>query len=105
MFKVAVEKLDQQVCESVNKLNSVRHQRKNKEKKLERIQREVEQMSKETEEIQKTDVGESPDAQVSSMICTNSEILSLFGQYMDVLQAQIHRKVIPEPQMGIKLAT
>ena len=61
--RIAVEKLDQQVCESVNKLNSIRHQRKNKQKKLEQLQKHVEQMSKETEEIQKTDIGESPDAQ------------------------------------------
>ena len=63
-LQIAVEKLDQQVCESVNKLNAIRHQRKNKQKKLEQLQKHVEQMSKETEEIQKTDIGESPDAQV-----------------------------------------
>jgi hypothetical protein len=48
----------------VNKLNAIRHQRKNKQKKLEQLQKNVESMSKETEEIQKTDIGESPDAQV-----------------------------------------
>lgn len=48
----------------MNKLNAIRHQRKNKQKKLEELQKHVEHMSRETEEIQKTDIGESPDAQV-----------------------------------------
>jgi uncharacterized protein YjcR len=52
----------------VNKLNAIRHQRKNKQKKLEQLQKNVESMSKETEEIQKTDIGESPDAQVRATV-------------------------------------
>lgn len=64
LVQIAIEKLDQQVCESVNKLNAIRHQRKNKQKTLEQLQNHVDRMSKETEEIQKTDIGESPDAQV-----------------------------------------
>ena len=64
-FQIAIEKLDQQVCESVNKLNAIRHQRKNKQKKFEQLQKQVEQMTNETEEIQKTDIGETADAQVT----------------------------------------
>ncbi|XP_046844613.1 outer dynein arm-docking complex subunit 3-like [Xenia sp. Carnegie-2017] len=61
--RTAIEKLDQQVCESVNRLNAIRHQRKNKQKKLDKLQTEIDEMSRRTEEIQKSDMGESSEAQ------------------------------------------
>lgn len=63
-MQAAVNKLDQQVCESIKKLNALKHQRNMKDKKLRALQTEYDQMVTDAEEAVNTDAGESDDAQV-----------------------------------------
>ena len=62
--RLSINKLDQQVCESIKKLNALKHQRSMKEKKLRELQTEYDQMVTDAEEAVNTDAGESADAQV-----------------------------------------
>lgn len=61
--KAAITKLDQQVCEAEKKLNACKHQRNTREKKLEALETEYNQLVKDAEEVSSTDVGESAEAQ------------------------------------------
>lgn len=63
-IQAAINKLDQQVCESIKKLNALKHQRNMKEKKLRELQTEYDQMVTDAEDALNTDAGESEDAQV-----------------------------------------
>lgn len=61
--KAAITKLDQQVCEAEKKLNACKHQRSTREKKLEALETEYNQLVKDAEEVSSTDAGESAEAQ------------------------------------------
>lgn len=61
--KAAITKLDQQVCEAVKKLNALRHQKNTRQKKLEALQTEYNQLVTDAEEVSNTDAGESVEAQ------------------------------------------
>ncbi|XP_058956932.2 outer dynein arm-docking complex subunit 3 [Pocillopora verrucosa] len=61
--KAAITKLDQQVCEAEKKLNACKHQRNTREKKLEALETEYNQLVKDAEEVSSTDAGESAEAQ------------------------------------------
>lgn len=63
-LQAAITKLDQQVCEAVKKLNALRHQKNTRQKKLEALQTEYNQLVTDAEEVSNTDAGESVEAQV-----------------------------------------
>ena len=66
-LQAAITKLDQQVCEAVKKLNALRHQKNTRQKKLEALQTEYNQLVTDAEEVSNTDVGESAEAQVKNL--------------------------------------
>lgn len=61
--KAAITKLDQQVCEAVKRLNALRHQKNTREKKLQQLQTEYNQLVTDAEVVSNTDAGESAEAQ------------------------------------------
>jgi len=63
-LQAAITKLDQQVCEAVKKLNALRHEKNTRQKKLDLLQTEYNQLVTDAEEVSNTDVGESAEAQV-----------------------------------------
>lgn len=65
-IQAAITKLDQQVCEAVKRLNALRHQKNTRQKKLELLQTEYNQLVTDAEEVSSTDAGESAEAQVSN---------------------------------------
>ena len=64
LSQAAITKLDQQVCEAVKKLNALKHQKNTRQKKLELLQTEYNQLVTDAEEVSNTDAGESAEAQV-----------------------------------------
>ena len=56
--------MDFKVCDTVKRLNALRHQTASKQKKLEELQTQYNQMMKDASEAVATDKGESADAQV-----------------------------------------
>ena len=56
--------MDFKVCDTVKRLNALRHQTASKQKKLEDLQTQYNQMMKDASEAIATDQGESQDAQV-----------------------------------------
>ena len=52
------------MCEAVKKLNALRHQKNTRQKKLELLQTEYNQLITDAEEVSNTDAGESAEAQV-----------------------------------------
>ena len=52
------------MCDTVKRLNALRHQTASKQKKLEELQTQYNQMMKDASEAVATDKGESADAQV-----------------------------------------
>ena len=52
------------MCEAEKKLNACKHQRNTREKKLEALETEYNQLVKDAEEVSSTDAGESAEAQV-----------------------------------------
>ncbi|EDO35840.1 predicted protein [Nematostella vectensis] len=75
--RAAINKLDQQVCESVKKMNALKHTRKVQEKKLKQLQTEYDQMVKDAEEAVNTDAGDSDDAQRLRVVENNLDKMSL----------------------------
>eukprot|EP00794_Sanderia_malayensis_P015955 gene15955-17560_t len=61
--RAAIAKVDQQVCETKKKLNALSNQRKVREKKLASLTTDYNQMVRDAEVIENTDVGESDEAQ------------------------------------------
>lgn len=61
--------MDFKVCDTVKRLNALRHQTASKQKKLEELQTEYNQMQKDASEAVATDKGESGDAQVMENSC------------------------------------
>ena len=62
------------MCDTVKRLNALRHQTASKQKKLEELQTQYNQMMKDASEAVATDKGESADAQVIKQ----GDVLSLF---------------------------
>lgn len=60
--------MDQQVCEAVKRLNALRHQKNTREKKLQQLQTEYNQLVTDAEVVSNTDAGESAEAQVKKKI-------------------------------------
>ena len=60
--------MDFKVCDTVKRLNALRHQTASKQKKLEELQTQYNQMMKDASEAVLTDKGESSDAQVIALI-------------------------------------
>ena len=56
--------MDHKVCDTVKRLNALRHTTATKQKKLEELQTKYGQMQKDASEAVATDKGESADAQV-----------------------------------------
>jgi len=52
------------VCEAVKRLNALKHQKNTRQKKLELLQTEYNQLITDAEEVSNTDAGESAEAQV-----------------------------------------
>ena len=52
------------MCEAVKRLNALRHQKNTRQKKLELLQTEYNQLVTDAEEVSNTDAGESAEAQV-----------------------------------------
>lgn len=52
------------MCEAVKRLNALKHQKNTREKKLELLQTEYNQLVTDAEEVSSTDAGESAEAQV-----------------------------------------
>lgn len=67
VFQQAITIMDHKVCDTVKRLNSLRHHTANKQKKLEKLQTQYEQMVQDSSEAVATDKGESADAQVHYM--------------------------------------
>lgn len=59
----AITVMDYKVCDTVKRLNALRHQTATKQKKLEDLQTQYNQMQKDASEAVATDKGESADAQ------------------------------------------
>lgn len=59
----AITVMDFKVCDTVKRLNALRHQTASKQKKLEELQTQYNQMMKDASEAVATDKGESSDAQ------------------------------------------
>jgi len=59
------------VCEAVKKLNALRHQKNTRQKKLELLQTEYNQLITDAEEVSNTDAGESAEAQVRNQTIIN----------------------------------
>lgn len=57
--------MDHKVCDTLKQLNALKHQSATKQKKLEQLQTQYNQMVKDASEAVATDKGESEDAQVS----------------------------------------
>lgn len=66
--KAAIGRVDQQLCETKKKLNALHHQRVTREKKLESLRTDYEQMVNDAEIIENTDIGDSPEAQQLRML-------------------------------------
>lgn len=60
----AITVMDYKVCDTVKRLNALRHQTATKQKKLEDLQTQYGQMQKDASDAVATDKGESADAQV-----------------------------------------
>lgn len=58
--------MDYKVCDTVKRLNALRHQSATKQKKLEDLQTQYSQMQKDASDAVATDKGESADSQVHS---------------------------------------
>jgi hypothetical protein len=56
--------MDHKVCDTVKRLNALRHQTATKQKRLEDLQTQYGQMQKDASEAVNTDKGQSADAQV-----------------------------------------
>lgn len=80
------------MCEAVKRLNALKHQKNTRQKKLELLQTEYNQLVTDAEEVSNTDAGESAEAQVlnksiitdtlsSDIVGPNFEIVQLFLQY------------------------
>lgn len=52
------------MCEAVKRLNALKHQKNTRQKKLELLQTEYNQLITDAEEVSNTDAGESAEAQV-----------------------------------------
>ncbi|CAH1786887.1 unnamed protein product [Owenia fusiformis] len=59
----AITTMDYKVCDTIKRLNALKHQTANKQKKLEEVQTQYNQMVKDASDAIETDSGESPDAQ------------------------------------------
>ena len=57
--------MDQKHCELLKKLNSERHVTAKKQKRLEQLKTQQDQMTKDAKDAVETDAGESDEAQVS----------------------------------------
>ena len=57
--------MDHKVCDTMKRLNALKHQTASKHKRLEAIQVMYDQMVKDASDAVQTDKGESTDAQVS----------------------------------------
>ena len=60
--------MDYKVCDTVKRLNALRHQSATKQKRLEDIQTTHNQMQKDASDAVATDKGESVDAQVNTSV-------------------------------------
>lgn len=80
------------MCEAVKRLNALKHQKNTRQKKLELLQTEYNQLVTDAEEVSNTDAGESAEAQVlnksiitdtlsSDIVGPKFEIIQLFLQY------------------------
>lgn len=80
------------MCEAVKRLNALKHQKNTRQKKLELLQTEYNQLVTDAEEVSNTDAGESAEAQVlnksiitdtlsSDIVGPKFEIVQLFLQY------------------------
>lgn len=80
------------MCEAVKRLNALKHQKNTRQKKLELLQTEYNQLVTDAEEVSNTDAGESAKAQVlnksiitdtlsSDIVGPKFEIVQLFLQY------------------------
>lgn len=85
LLQAAINKLDQQVCESIKKLNALKHQRNVKEKKLRELSTEYDQMVTDAEDAVNTDAGESEDAQVNIIININYELQVNEQKYLHIV--------------------
>lgn len=56
--------MDHKVCDTMKRLNALKHQTAQKQKRLEKLQTEYQQMVDDSSEAVATDKGESKDAQV-----------------------------------------
>lgn len=72
--------MDQQVCEAVKRLNALRHQKNTREKKLQQLQTEYNQLVTNAEVVSNTDAGESAEAQVKKkiIIVKDSKIITFY---------------------------
>lgn len=72
--------MDQQVCEAVKRLNALRHQKNTREKKLQQLQTEYNQLVTDAEVVSNTDAGESAEAQVKKkiIIVKDSKIITFY---------------------------
>lgn len=59
--------MDYKVCDTVKRLNALRHQTATKQKRLEDLQTQYNQMQKDASDAVATDKGESADAQVCAV--------------------------------------
>ena len=64
LLQQAITVMDYKVCDTVKRLNALRHQTATKQKRLEDLQTQYNQMQKDSSEAVATDKGESSDAQV-----------------------------------------
>ncbi len=62
--QVAIVKMDEKVRDQVNKLNLMKYKTTAKEKRLEELKTQYDQMVKDSSDAVSTDAGESDDAQV-----------------------------------------
>lgn len=87
----AITVMDHKVCDTMKRLNSMKHQSAQKQKRLEKLQTEYQQMVDDSSEAVATDKGESKDAQVRDQlymyrqISSKSELLSVLMKSYDVI--------------------
>lgn len=67
-FQQAITVMDHKVCDTMKRLNALKHQTAQKQKRLEKLQTEYQQMVDDSSEAVATDKGESKDAQVGYLL-------------------------------------
>ena len=67
------------MCEAVKKLNALKHQKTSRQKKLELLQTEYNQLITDAEEVSNTDAGESAEAQVLNKTITSDRYIISAG--------------------------